>query len=358
MTRPVARPGARPGAHLALTIAIGTFGGWLATLLALPLAWMVGAMLATTAAALAGAPLAMPRHLRNGMIAVLGVMVGSGFSPEILARFGDWMASLLGVVLYILVGGFACHMYLRKVTRYDRITTYFSAMPGGLTEMILAGDELGGDARIISLIQTSRMLLVVLMLPFGFQLFLGYEPAAAAARGLQPLATLAPLDIAILAACAFLGYLGASVVKLPTAAITGPLLLSVGVHLAGWTSAKPPFELVAAAQVVMGSFVGVRFTGTALDLIGRTMAVAAGSSLTLLTATLACAFAMNALTGLPLAALVLAYSPGGLAEMSLIAIALALDAAFIASHHIVRILLIVLGAPALFRLLRRAGYSG
>jgi uncharacterized membrane protein AbrB (regulator of aidB expression) len=68
--------------------------------------------------------------------------------------------------------------------------------------------------------------------------------------------------------------------------------------------------------------------------------------------TLLLAGVLHAVTGLPTDALVLAYAPGGLAEMSLIALALSMDAAFVATHHIVRIFLIVVLAPLAFRATR------
>ena len=145
---------------LLITVAIGTVGGMAAAWLQLPLPWMIGSMVATTAAALSGVPLAMPKQLRAVMVAVLGVMLGSGFSPEILSRFAEWLTSLLLVIGYIVVAGAVCFLYLKRVTTYDATTAYFCSMPGGLTEMILAGDELGGDTRIISLVHALRVLLV------------------------------------------------------------------------------------------------------------------------------------------------------------------------------------------------------
>ncbi|MFT3953112.1 MAG: AbrB family transcriptional regulator [Piscinibacter sp.] len=44
--------------------------------------------------------------------------------------------------------------------------------------------------------------------------------------------------------------------------------------------------------------------------------------------------------------LILAYSPGGLAEMSLIAVSLHAEVAFVAAHHIVRVFLVMISAPA------------
>jgi len=350
---PARRPALFP---VALALLIGTVGGWLAFLLALPLAWMIGAMLATTAAAAGGLKVALPAPLRAVMVAVLGVMLGSGFTPEILARLGEWSISLAALFGYILVSGTASLLYFRRVADYDRVTAYFSAMPGGLSEMILVGGEMGGDSRVISLIHASRVLLVVLILPFAFQLLIGYDTAGGAetpAVSGPPLLSVPLADLALLGACGVVGFFGAKAIRLPAAAVVGPMILSAAVHLAGWTEAAPPFELVAAAQVIVGSAIGCRFAGVGPRFMLRTVAIAAGATAILLLATVGFAFLLHAATDLPPAALALAFAPGGLAEMSLIALALSLETAFVATHHIVRIFLIVVLAPALFRGLGR-----
>jgi membrane AbrB-like protein len=335
-----------------VALTIGTFGGWLAALVGLPLAWMIGAMSATTAAAALGLPIAMPIGFRHFMVTVLGVMLGSGFSPEMLERVGEWALSLAALALYAAAAGGAGLFYFRRICGYDPVTAYFSAMPGGLSEMILVGTEMGGDARVISLTHAARVMLVVLALPFAFQMMIGYDPAARPPAGL-PLAEVARADLAVLTACGALGYLLARVLRVPAAAVVGPMILSALVHILGWTSAKPPFELVAAAQVVVGTAIGCRFAGVTTRLLLRTAAAAAGGTAVLLSATLAFAIGLAQVTGLPVVALTLAFSPGGLAEMSLIAIAIGADAAFVATHHVVRIFMIVVFAPLAFRLMRR-----
>ena len=336
--------------RIGLALLIGAVGGWLAELGGLPLPWMIGSMLATTLAALAGLPVAMRMGFRAVMVVVLGVMLGSSFRPELLDQLVQWSASLALLLGYIAVGGAASLLYFRWAARYDSTTAYFAAMPGGLSEMILIGSALGGDARIISLTHSARLLIVVLILPFAFQLFAGYAPETRPPAGPSLLA-IDPKDLAFLAACGVVGYLAARALRIPAAAVTGPMLLSAAVHLGGVTEAAPPLELVAAAQVVVGGAIGTRFAGTSLDFVRRAIVVALGSTLVLLLATLGFAWALATWTGLPLPGLILAYAPGGLAEMSLIALALSLDAAFVATHHIVRIFLIVVLAPLVFRLL-------
>ena len=333
-------------------LAIGGVGGWLGHIAQIPLAWMIGAMTATTAAAVVGIPLAMPMLLRHAMVAVLGVLLGSGFTPEIAQHMGDWGVSLGALALYCTVAGAAGYVYFRRVCGYDAPTAYFSAMPGGLSEMIMVGSTMGGDTRIISLTHASRILLVVMTLPFAFQALTGYEPGARPAAGL-PLSELVPIDLVVLTFCGAVGFVIARSIRLPAAALVGPMLFSAGVHLAGWTAAKPPVELVALAQVVVGTAVGCRFSGVRAALIVRTMIAAAGGTVVLILATLAFALAIGQATGLSREALVLAFAPGGLAEMSLIAVAIGADTAFVATHHIIRVFLIVVAAPQAYRMLWR-----
>jgi hypothetical protein len=351
---PDSKPKPRPSpSTVVVALAIGSAGGWLGYLIQLPLAWMIGAMTATTLAAVLGLSVSIPVSLRHTMVVVLGIMLGSAFTPEIAQRIGNWGVSLGALLLYGAIAGGASYMYFHRICGYDRITAYFSAMPGGLSEMILVGTAMGGDARIISLTHASRILLVVMTLPFAFQLLIGYEPGARPAVGL-PLFALDPGDLAILAACGVAGYFLAKHLRIPAAALVGPMLLSAAVHLAGWTAANPPLEVVAAAQVIVGTAVSCRFAGVRAISIIRAMIAAAGGTAVLLIAAVVFAFFIGQITGLPMLPLILAYTPGGLAEMSLIAIAIGADSAFVATHHIIRVILIVVAAPMLFRVIEKA----
>ncbi len=336
-----------------LTLLAGALGGLLAVWLKLPLAWMIGSMLAVTVLAISGLEVRASAKLRGIMVAILGVMLGSGFSPEMLGQLPLWSVSLAGLLPYTMLSGLLGYLYFRRFFGYDPATSYFAAMPGGLSEMILVGGQSGGDPRVIALTHASRILLVVMILPFGFQAFLGYEPGSSATPG-KPLLEVPLVDLALLGGCALVGIPLARLLRLPAAQLIGPMVLSAGIHLAGVTSASPPFELVAAAQVVIGSAVGTRFADTDLRFVARAILGSAGLSLLLLAVTLVSAFLLTLPTGLPLEPLILAYAPGGLAEMSLIALALGLDAAFVATHHSVRIVLIVIGAPLAYGWFKRS----
>ncbi len=344
---------------LAVALAIGGAGGGLFAHWNLPLPWMIGALVATTATAIAHGVvyppparplLRVPLKLRNAMLVIVGIMLGGAFDPGVAGAPGAWLVSLLGLALYVplaLVMGF---VYLRRAVGFDPITAYFTAAPGGLAELTFVGAAAGGDERRIALAHSIRIMLVVMILPFWLQLAWGYVPGARASLA-SAAAGIGPLDLALLTACA-LGLPLARRLRLPAAHLTGPMLLSAAVHLLGWTDSAPPAALVAAAQVVIGAAIGMRFGGVRPAFVLRMACVSAG--LTVLLAGLAIAFVagLGPLTGLDRLALLLAYAPGGVAEMSLVALAMDVDPGFVATHHVVRIGLIVLLVPLTFRWLR------
>ena len=83
----------------------------------------------------------------------------------------------------------------------------------------------------------------------------------------------------------------------------------------------------------------------------RPLLLGLSSGILMMAAAILIAVVMGPYLGLSSHALILALAPGGVAEMSLIALALDVDTAFIATMHIVRIVLIVSLAPLIFRLL-------
>jgi len=337
--------------RIALTLGLGTAGGALFRHFNLPLAWMIGAMFATTAASVAGVPLLAASRLRMVMIAVLGVMLGSAFSPATAARIVTWWPTVTALALYIAVVTGLLTLYFRRVAGYDWVTAYFSASPGGLNEMVLVGSALGGNDRTIALVHAVRILLVVLAIPFGFVLFGGYQRGSAMPLGV-PIAEFPLVDFAILTVCAVVGAVVARALRVPAALVVGPMVASAAVHLAGITASRPPGELVAAAQVVIGSTLGARFAGIRPFQVLRVALTSGGATAIMLALTLGFSLALEPLAGSSMQATLLSFAPGGLAEMSLIALALHVDAAFVSTHHVVRIILIVILSPMLFRSIR------
>lgn len=333
-----------------ITLAIGAAGGALFAWAKMPLAWMLGAMCATTAVALAGARIGVDLRLRALMVTILGVMLGSTFSPAMIDYVGGWAVAVAVLFAYMPAVTAICYAFFRRVGRFDRTTAYFSAAPGGLNEMIVVGSAMGGDAAAIALVHAIRVLIAVLTIPFYFRLVEHVNVPS-----LMPGATFAaltPRDAALLAATAIVGWAAARLLRVPAAGLVGPMVASAAVHLAGLTASKPPAELVAAAQVVIGAAVGGRFAGYALRKVAGIMAMGVVTALIMLALTVLFTFVFADAAGFSPSGMVLALAPGGLAEMSLMALALGVDTAFVATMHILRIGAVVIIGPAFYRIWR------
>ena len=96
-------------------LAIGAVGGGVFAWFNLPLAWMMGAMCLTTVSAVGGVDMKVPNGLRMVMIAVLGVMLGSAFHPDIIESAGQWSVSLAMLFVYVATIALLAGLYFRKV---------------------------------------------------------------------------------------------------------------------------------------------------------------------------------------------------------------------------------------------------
>jgi uncharacterized protein len=333
-------------------LGVGIVGGGLFALAGAPLAWMLGALITVTLISLGGARVTVPAPLRTVMIAVLGVMLGSAFTPEIAGQITAWGAAVVVMLGFLVVAMGLAIVFLRFGVGMDRVTAYFSGAPGGITEMVLAGEARGADSRVITLMHATRILVIVAVIPFHFRVLGGIEVPTLPPAAVSVLQVPA-LDGMLMAGCAVAGYWLARLLRLPASALVGPMLLSAAIHVAGWTAATPPFELIAAAQVVVGTALGARFAGVTLRRVWPYLLVGAGSAVIMMAlAWLAAALFAEPL-GIDRAGLLLALVPGGLVEMGLIALSLGIDTAMVSTLHVLRIAAIMLVAPFAFLWIER-----
>ena len=339
-------------AKIIFALFLGAVSGYIFNLASLPLPWMLGAMFVNIIAALIRLPVAGPTKLRPVVAVVIGVMLGSSFTPTIFYQINSWAPSLIFMALYLLVAALVIVPYYRQVAGFDSSTAYFAGMPGGLMEMMIIGKEMGADERSIILAHTSRIVLVVALVAVWFRVVQGIDLSDRSQFGI-PFSQIPANELIILSIVGVVGYFTGRFLRLPAPMLLGPILVSAAVHLLGIVHNPPPRELVIIAQIFLGTIVGCRFINAEPKAILRAMWLGLGATTLMLALTFGFAIALHEVFDQSLEQLVLAYSPGGLAEMSLVALAMNTDVAYVASHHLVRISFVMLLAPILFRLFFR-----
>jgi len=335
------------GPRILFALGLGIGAGALANGVGMPLPWMLGPMICLTVAALAGLPVEGPMHLRPFVIPVIGVMLGSSLTPELAASVPRWATTMLLLPAFLAVAAAVSYAIYRRIGGLDHVTAYYAAMPGGLNEMIILGHAAGGDDRRIAMAHACRVLIVILCVSLFFGFFLGVRTAGGS--NWVPLDALVWRDWAIMIGAGVIGVPMGRRLRLPAHQMMGPMVLSGIAHASGLVHVAPPTLFVIAAQLVIGTTIGCRFAGIAPRLIARDMGLALLSSSSMIVVAVVFAALVHWWTRLPMEQAFLAYSPGGLTEMSLLALALHQDVAYVAVTHVVRIVLVVAGAAAVFR---------
>ena len=336
------------GLALTIGVASGLLGFWIG----MPLPWMLGPMIGTTIAAMAGVPVRGPGKLRPIVIPVIGVLLGSGITADLFGQLGSWALTLALLPLFLAAAAAVSYTVYRRLGGYDPVTAFYAAMPGGLNEMMILGAAAGGDDRKIALAHAARVLIVIFLVVMYFGIVLGVR-SGAGARGFVPLTALSVADYLILGACALVGATLGKRLKLPAAPVFGPMILSGLVHVAGWVEVAPPTVIVITAQIVIGTVIGARFVGASVRDILRDIAIGLIATVGMLAVAVLFAESIAAVMGMPLSQAFLAYAPGGLTEMSLLTLALGQDIAYVSVTHIIRITMIIAAAPIVFARVRR-----
>lgn len=311
-------------------------------LLGLPLPVLLGPMLGCLIAAFAGLPLQATGGFGTFMRTFLGVAVGASITPAIVSELPQFAGSLLFVPLFIAVIGAAGYPLLRWGFGFNHPTAWYAAMPGGLQDMLVFGQEAGGDTRAMSLIHATRVLVVVTVAPMimigHWGVDLSRPPGVMASE-------IDPIQILLMTLAGLGGWKIAERFRLFGASILGPMILTAILSLTGVITHRPPAEIIWASQFFVGIAVGVNYTGITLRELR--VCVVAGLAYTVVLAMISAAFIVMIHTaGLaPSMEAFLAYLPGGQAEMVVIAILSGADLAFVVSHHLLRVVVVILLSP-------------
>lgn len=336
--------------HL-FTLLAAAAGGVLFKLLGIPLPWMLGAMAATGALAWhERARVWAP--VRPAALVLLGLGLGQTFTPSVMQALAlalPWLV-LAGFVT-ILAGALTAGIF-RRVAGTDGRTGFYAAVPGGAILMVVLAQRAGISVPTVTLAQTIRVMLVVVLVP---PLVTWFAPMGGAEAFLPERPEVAPGGLALMLAAGSLAALAVRATGLANPWMFGPCVLVIALSAFGVLPSGVPGWMVDMAQVGMGMSLGARISRRFL-LASRPLALASALNTLALSALLALlGLGLGWLAGLPPAAAVLGMAPGGMPEMTITAKALEVGVPLVLGFHLVRTLLCNLCVEPLWRLLARLG---
>jgi membrane AbrB-like protein len=283
----------------------------------------------------------LSRWVRLVFMSIIGAMIGSRFTPELLTLIPQFWLSGLGLIAFIPIAHAGNYAIMRKLGGYKKLDAFYASLPGGIIDSVALAEEAGADLRIVTAQHFIRIILVVASVPL---LFLFIQGNAVGSLAGQTMATsdYSFIDIALIVSIGLVGLFVGRLTKLPVSHMLGPLTLALVLTVSGIIEINIPPWMGNAAQYMVGTALGSQFSGVSRKLLirGLRMGLLSGGYMLFLAA----AFALFLVQHVPaeFGAMFISFAAGGLAEMSLIALSLNFNPVVVALHHLVRILLTVL----------------
>ena len=333
--------------HLAETLAIASAGGAALGLIGVPAGWLSGSILAVAGASLAGRPMLIPTLLMRAIFVLIGISLGAVVTPETLHGMATYPVSIAVLILAMALISIGGAGYLRLIHRWDNVDAYLAAAPGGMSQVLALGAELGGDLRAIAIVQSIRVVVIAVGLPAGLSMLGLVGQAPPRVTGALSIGVLD--ELAILVAASTVVAIIAYRIRFPGGLLFGAMLTSAVLHGSGLIHAVMPWWAVNTAMVAMGAITGSRFANTPLRMLLNFVGAAFGSFAVAVTIAAAFAAVLISVLSLRAAEVMIAFAPGSVDAMMLLALALNLDPVYVGAHHLTRIFFVSLTMPLVAR---------
>lgn len=331
------------------TLSIGTIGGLLFLVAGLPGGLITGAMLAVGSAAMLGRSMAVPAHLTQAVLVLLGISLGSLMSRQLLQHVGAYPLTIGLLALATFCTTLGSSYYLQRLHGWDRTSAFLAASPGALSQIALLAIEKGADMPAIAVVQTLRVIILTAALP----LVLVATGLTSSSAPVLTMTVASPLGLA--------GLIGASVAvslvfrmaKFPASWLFGAMVGSSVLHGAGLIDGGLPPLVRSIALIGIGTLIGSRFSRMRTSTLLRHLTAGLGS--------FAIAIAISAIfvtlvawtTNVRFADVLVAYAPGAMDAMLALALTLHIDPIFVGAHHLSRFIFVTIATPGIVHLFGR-----
>ncbi len=310
-----------------------------------PAALMLGPLAAGIVFAAAGGQVRFPVSIFAVAQGIVGCLIAKMVPLSIVGDIlSHWLLFSTGVVS-VLAASCGLGWLMTRLQILPGTTALWGISPGAASVMTFMAESYGADIRLVALMQYLRVFLVAGIAALVARMFGVSSSYGAAAIVWFPEVHWLPLAETL--ALAIVGPLVARALKIPAGAFLVPMVAGIVLAHLGIMTIELPTWLLAASYALVGWNIGLRFT--------RPLIVHAALALPrILVCTLLLIAACGGIAAFfvlvadidPLTAY-LATSPGGSDSIAIIAASTDCDVSFVMAMQTVRMIAVLLLAPAL-----------
>lgn len=278
---------------------------------------------------------------------IVGVTVGAMIDWGRLVELGSAWPAVIAVTAATLVVSVGVGQILRLHRGVSASTATFATIAGGASGMTAIANDFGADDRIVTVIQYFRVLVILSTLPLFVSWAFHTDATGAAVVAPAPDQV---LGIVYTVLAVGVGLTLGTLLRIPSPAVLGGI--AVGAALAAlpvFEDAGVPAWLRAAAFVLIGVQVGLRFTRATLRRIGLMMPTAVVVIALIIALCAVLGLLLSEATGVSRIDGYLATTPGGLPAVLAATAATGGDITFVSTVQLLRILIVLVSTPFLAR---------
>ena len=132
----------------------------------IPLAWMLGPMIITSIAALAGLKVKMPKIALSSILIILGLHIGNYIDQNLFNQMINWIWTSVIMLIYIIICILIVSKYLQKFSGYGEKASIFSAAPGALGPLMILAENEKTDLSQVATSHLIRLIIIITVIPF------------------------------------------------------------------------------------------------------------------------------------------------------------------------------------------------
>jgi len=282
---------------------------------------------------------------------VVGCLVARSISPDILMEMLRQWPMFLTCIGMVVVFATTLGFLLARFKVLPGTTAVWGSSPGAATVMVLMAGALGGDMRLVAVMQYLRVASVGLVASVVARI---WAPSGAAApiaiEWFPPLAARPFLEtLALAVGGAAIGVLA----KIPAGPLLVPLFAGAALTASHAVTITLPPWLLAGCYALVGWSMGLRFTREIVIYAARQLPRIIASIFTLIIMCGGLAYALHVAAGTDPLTGYLATSPGGADSVAIIAASSKVDMSFVMAMQVGRLILVILIGPSLARIVAR-----
>jgi len=331
-----------------LVILISTPSAIVAEYFRVPLAWMLGPMIAISIIALMGLKVVMPKLALSGILIILGLHIGNYIDQNLINQMTNWIWTTVIMFFYILVSILVVSKYLQKFSKFGTKTSVFSAAPGALGPLLILAEYEKSDLSQVATAHLIRLIIIITIFPF---IIVNFSISEAIEIKNFNYLDQNHFNLIILITGSIILIILFDKIKIPAALLSGTLVASGILQITDVASYKLPESSINFCLLILGASVGCRFAEkTIKEVANNTFHSFVATSLLVFLGLIA-AYVATFFVDNSFLTLVLSFCPGGIYEVAVIAIAFELEPDFVAFHHIIRLLFILFTIPVILRII-------